>query len=334
MPDVRIGRLRGGLCVYWTSSDGKRVRHQLVARTRKEAEAEAIDIFRRENPAPVGQTVREIWDDYLAERKGRPVAETMRYTGKAILEHFGALRPDQIVTQHCRDYAAKRRKAKIKDGSIWTELGHLRTTLQWAEKRGAISKAPYIERPAKPAPKERYLTRAEIERLLAAPCEPHIRLAVLLMLSTAGRVSALLELTWDRVDMECGKINLRTEGQSTRKGRAVVPMNAGLRAALQEAREAALSDHVIEWAGGPVKSIRKGITSLAERAKVPNVSPHVFRHTAAVHMAEAGVPMSEISQYLGHSNVGITERVYARYSPDHLRRAADVVDFTRVRSAK
>jgi len=334
MPDIKIGRLRGGFCVYWTGEDGKRTRHQLDARTRKEAEAEAIDVYRAKNPAPTGQTTQQIWDDYLAERTGRSVAKTMGYTGKAILPHFGVLRPDQITTDHCRKYTAKRRKDGIKDGSIWTELGHLRTALQWAQKTRRIDHAPFIERPQKPAPKDRYLTRPEIDRLLAAPCEPHIRLAMLLMLSTAGRVSAILELTWDRVDLNRGQIDLRTTESTTKKGRAVVPMNAGLRAALQEAREAALSDHVVEWAGGPVKSIRKGIVSVAKRAKVPDVSPHVFRHTSAVHMAEAGVPMSEISQYLGHSNVAITERVYARYSPDYLRKAADVVDFTRVRAVK
>lgn len=331
MPDIRIGRLRGGLCVYWTGPDGRRVRHQLVARTRKAAEAEALDLYRAKAAPPPDCTVAELWQAYRAERAGRPIATTMDYSGRAILPHFGALRPDQITTADCRAYAAARRKAGIRDGTIWTDLGHLRSALNWAEKTGLIARAPYIERPAKPAPKERYLTRAEIDRLLAVECEPHIRLAMLLMLSTAGRVSAILELTWDRVDMDRGQIDLRTEGAATRKGRAVVPINAGLRAALQEAREAALSDHVVEWAGRPVRSIRKGIAAAAARAGIPGVSPHVFRHSAAVHMAEAGVPMSEISQYLGHSNVSVTERVYARYSPTHLRRAAEVVDFTRIR---
>jgi hypothetical protein len=48
----------------------------------------------------------------------------------------------------------------------------------------------------------------------------------------------------------------------------------------------------------------------------------LLRHTAAVLMAENGVPMSEISQYLGHNSTETTERVYARYSPDYLRKAA------------
>ena len=48
----------------------------------------------------------------------------------------------------------------------------------------------------------------------------------------------------------------------------------------------------------------------------------------------SGVPIGEISRYLGHSNSSITERVYARYSPTHLQRAAEVLDFTSLRVVK
>lgn len=53
------------------------------------------------------------------------------------------------------------------------------------------------------------------------------------------------------------------------------------------------------------------------RAGVGNVSPKILRHSAAVRMAEDGVPMEEIAQYLGHRNVNVTRRIYARFSPDH-----------------
>lgn len=46
----------------------------------------------------------------------------------------------------------------------------------------------------------------------------------------------------------------------------------------------------------------------------------------AVWMAESGRPMSEIAQYLGHSDSQITETVYARYSPHYLRRAAAALE--------
>jgi len=36
-------------------------------------------------------------------------------------------------------------------------------------------------------------------------------------------------------------------------------------------------------------------------------------------MAEEGVSMAAIAQYLGHDDDRITQRVYARFSPDYLR---------------
>src|SRR5690606_35719807 len=43
--------------------------------------------------------------------------------------------------------------------------------------------------------------------------------------------------------------------------------------------------------------------------------------------AEAGVPMEEVAQYLGHSNPNVTRSTYARFSPDHLRKAASALEF-------
>lgn len=39
-------------------------------------------------------------------------------------------------------------------------------------------------------------------------------------------------------------------------------------------------------------------------------------------MAEAGVPIEEIAQYMGHLNPNVTRSTYAQFSPDHLRKAA------------
>jgi len=258
----------------------------------------------------------------------------MMHEWKAVGPHFGHMRPDQVTTDLCRSYTALRRKVGKHDGTIWTELGHLRTVFRWAADRGLIDRAPKVDRPSKPAPKDRYLTHAEIARLLAADCAPHIHLAILLMLSTAARISAVLELTWDRVDFERNQIDLKADAAGPRKGRAVVPMNAGLRAALSQARIIAMSDYVVEWAGGPVQGIKTGFNAAVKSAGLADVSPHVLRHSAAVHMVEAGIDMNEVAQYLGHSSTAVTFRVYGRFSPTHLRKAADVLDFTTVNERK
>lgn len=334
MREYRIGRLNGRFVVAWNEPDGRRRRYRLEARTRKEAESEALDRIARETTPKGGATVADLWEQYRRYLGRRPTGKTMKYTGIAVLEHFGHMRPDQVTLEACHSYTAARLKAGKSAGSAHTELGHLRSTLTWAHKMRLIDFAPHVFRPNKPAPKDRFLTHAEIQRLRAADCEPHVRLAIELMLATAGRIGAILELTWDRVDMERRQIDLRLDAEGPRKGRATVPINDTLMAALAVAREAALSEHVIEWAGGPVKSIRRGFVRAVTGAKLANVGQHTLRHTAGVHMAAGGMPMHKISQYMGHSNTSVTERCYARFAPDHMRDAAELLDFGKLRVVK
>jgi len=334
MPDISIGRFRGGFCVYW-HEDGKRRRHSLAAHTRAEAEPEAIDVYRRETLAQrrEKETVAEIWEAYRQDLGDKPTARTMGYTGKAVLSHFGSFRPDQITTSLCRKYVSVRTAAGKSQGTIHTELGHLRSTMRFAVRERIIDKAPSIERPAKPTPKERYLKKAEIASLLDAASAPHIALAIHLLFATAGRIGAILDLTWDRVDFQRGTINLRWDDAKTRKGRAIVPMNSGVRAALQTAHNAALSDYVVEYASGKVKNIRKGFEAACRRAELENVTLHTIRHSSAVAMVSNGVPLEKVAQYLGHSNVAITYQTYARFAPDHLQDAAEILDFVQIRKA-
>lgn len=340
MPDeYRIGRLNGRYVVSWWV-DGKRKRYRLDALTPKDAEREALDVIRKEVVTGEPMTVKSLWDLYRKEKEGRRVAAAMNFEWKTIGPHFGHLRPEQVTVDTCRAYTKLRKKTLINrgkdspptpvnDGTIWTELGHLRTVMKWAaDKKHLIAKAPDIERPAKPAAKTRWLSDAEIQKLLAAKAAPHIKLAILLMLSTAARVGAVLDLTWDRVDFDNGVINLQLDAVGPRKGRAVVPMNAGLRAALKTAEAAAMTDYVVEWAGEQVKSIKTGFNAAVRDAGLTGVSPHVLRHSAAVHLAVAGTPMSRIAQYLGHTSTAVTERVYARFAPEHLREEANILDFT------
>ena len=54
---------------------------------------------------------------------------------------------------------------------------------------------------------------------------------------------------------------------------------------------------------------------------------HTLRHTGAVEMAKSGkVSMKEISSYLGHSSIIITEKVYAKYLPSFMRDSVNVMN--------
>jgi integrase len=103
-------------------------------------------------------------------------------------------------------------------------------------------------------------------------------------------------------------------------------MNAQLKEALEEAYKVrGLSNFVIEHGGNPVGSVKKGFAAAVKRAKLEDVSPHVLRHTAAVWLAEAGWPMSAIARLLGHKDSRITERVYAKFSPDYMKNMVEAL---------
>jgi len=207
--------------------------------------------------------------------------------------------------------------------------------LVWAEKQGLIARAPHIEKPNKPKPVDKFLTRAEVRALMDAATMPHVRLFIELAITTGGRSGALLDLTWDRVDFERGQIDLRNPFlQFPHKGRAVVPMNRTLRAALLVAKEGALTPFVIEWAGQRVRSVKRGLSASAKRAGLEHVSPHTLRRSAARHMVEAGVPISEVAQYLGHTSEKVTYSTYARFSLDYLKRAAAALEYDDLAMAK
>ena len=322
----KLQRFRGRWAIA-TYIDGKRIsRRQLPATSAAEASGQ----FQRlvaEFQKPPRVTIAWLWNAFREDRAGRPVAATMGYERKAVLAHFGDMAPEDITDATCRAYTRLRRAAGRHDGTIWTELGHLRTALRWAERSGFILKAPAIERPPKPPPKDRHLTRDEAEELLAAAIMPHVRLFIILAITTAARASALLDLTWDRCDVERGRIYLgNPETIRPLKGRATVPMNDTARAALAAAKEGARTNYVIEWAGDRVRKIHGGVVTAARRAGLAGVTPHALRHTAAVWMAEHGTPMSEIAQYLGHADSRITERVYSRFSPEYLRKASQALE--------
>lgn len=315
---------RGVWCAYErTVKDGKSypVRTSLRTTDRDEAERRLRDL-KSQVTKPV-TLVEDIFPKYLADKEGTGGYAVSKDNWKRLGPFFGHYHPDQIDKELSRAYVTKRRAEGVGDNTIHRELGILRAALNWADKHSPA----VVELPRKPPPKERYLTRKEYKALLDGAGLPHVRLFIILALSTAARASALLELTWSQVDFDRGIIKLAKPSEHRRKGRATVPMTVAARKALTEARNAAVSDYVIEYAGGQVTHIRKAIDRARQRAGLEDVSAHVLRHTAAVWMAESGVPMAEISQYLGHSDSKITERVYARFSPEYLRHAAAALEF-------
>src|SRR5262249_829819 len=109
-----------------------------------------------------------------------------------------------------------------------------------AETRGYCPKVKvFVPRRAKTRPNQ--LNPGDFVLVFRAAAESHVRLFLLLAICTTQRMSAILELTWDRVDFEKRTINFRVDrdqddilDSSGQKGRSRVDMNELLYRALTE----------------------------------------------------------------------------------------------------
>lgn len=89
-------------------------------------------------------------------------------------------------------------------------------------------------------------------------------------------------------------------------------------------------DMPLFWNGSRHKLTRSGITYIVQKyadmaretaSGMPTkISPHIFRHTKAMHMVQANVNPVFIKDYLGHADISTTE-VYAR-ADNEAKRAA------------
>lgn len=274
--------------------------------------------------APSSERVTDLWSLYLADRRkdGKDVTR-QEYAWKRLEPEFGGRVGTDIEKDDCRAYAKLRRRRGAAASTIATELQYLRACLNLRYGRGNNR----VWLPTGSRPRERYLNHNEVEILLENVGTPHVRLFIILAITTGARMGALLELKWDQVDFKHKSLNFNQVGrEQSHKRRPELPLNGRAYEALEEAVRGALTDWVIEWDGQPLKSIKKAIRMAAQRSGVP-CSPHVFRHTAGVWMAEADVPMQKISQFLGHTSTRVTERAYARYSPSFMKDAAAALEF-------
>jgi integrase len=320
--DWRIKLYRGKYAAV-RSNGGQTERFSLRTSDLGEAKRRLAD----HDKTPTGNTVGELVASYLDDKDKTAIrAVDLRGAWKQAESTFGHLRPDQITRDLCRSYRDQRYEAGRKPNTVRKELEVVRAALNFHKKGGSA----VFELPQPPPPKERYLTREEARGLLKA-CRrfPHVRAFIALSLATAARQSALLELTWDRVDFARRRITLSLgdSKDQDRKRRATVPMNRRAYLYLRVLQASATCPHVIEWGGHRVLSVKKGFAAACERAGLSDISPHVLRHTAASWMAEKGVDMFRISKFMGHTNTKITEERYAKLHPDFLSDAADALDF-------
>ena len=258
----------------------------------------------------------------LHEREARSLDRIVSHLG-IVDQELGAYEPKDLTSIVMERTRRKWRQQGSASGTIRTRLQHLRAALNYAERETWIERAPYIQLTKPGKPRTRYLSREEFQKVYAAAVSPHVRTFLALAVYTGMRSSTILSLTWDQVNRETGIII--PEGGTENKRRAPVPINTTLAIALSTAWMLRHGPYVVHWKGEQLKSVKKAFERTRDRSGVEHFTIHDLRRTCASWLAEADVSMDKIAVILGDS-VEITEKHYAKLSPDYLRGVTDALD--------
>ncbi|KQP55882.1 site-specific integrase [Agreia sp. Leaf283] len=215
----------------------------------------------------------------------------------------------------------------------------------------AANPAHRIRQPGVTRPEARFLTTAEVRRLLDVSESFRYDVVLRVILGTGLRRGEALALRWTDIDLENGTAKLH--GSLTRRGRALVVSGVKTKSsrrtiALSPSMVALLNRQVATQArerlraanlwhdkgfvfttatGGPVEpqNVLRTVREAAERAGLTGVTVHTLRHTYATAALMNGVAIKVVSQNLGHASIQITADTYGQLTDEAARAGAAAV---------
>lgn len=170
--------------------------------------------------------------------------------------------------------------------------------------------------------RDRWLTRTEADRLISA-CLPHMALIVRFALATGCRAREILDLEWNRVDLQRQTAWLNQTKNGTPRG---VPLNRDAVAVLREQ----IGQHpqfCFTYRGKPIKAnvSNKGWFAAVEKAGLEDFRFHDLRHTWASWHRQAGTSCDELKELGGWKTRSMVDR-YAKFATEHLATAAKRIE--------
>ena len=313
---------------YWwiatTLPDGQRIRQSAGTEDRKEAEALLakfkLEAFRAAN---FGIKPERSWQEAV-----------VRYlTSKSTLRSF---RDVQRICRMLDPYLGRLMLSQINGDIIWQVtqgelkrgnavatvnryLALVRSVLRMARDEWQwLDSVPKVRLLSGEVERDRWLTRAEADRLIAA-CAPHFAALVRFALATGCRAREITGLEWDRVDLARRTAWLNRTKNGTPRG---VPLNSDAIAVL-EAERGKHPVYCFTYRGEP---IGWDVTNTAWRtalrkAGISDFRFHDLRHTWASWHRQAGTSCDELKDLGGWKTRSMVDR-YAKFATENLAAAA------------
>ncbi|MFN0263810.1 tyrosine-type recombinase/integrase [Tepidamorphus sp. 3E244] len=217
---------------------------------------------------------------------------------------------------------AEFRKRGNKNSTINRKLACVGKLLRKHHKRGQLDRLPDLTKYPERNARVRYLSPEEEAALFEVMDwqNPQYGQLCRFLVDSGARVGEAIGLKWTDVsDHQCIFWETKTNSPRT------VPLTSAAMAAIESQRGTE--------PGGPFASVRycnfrnawvraKSRVGLADDTQVV---PHILRHTCASRLAQAGVDIKRIQEFLGHRTMTMTLR-YAHLAPSHLDQCARALE--------
>jgi integrase/recombinase XerD len=252
------------------------------------------------------------------------LARLSEWAGKNSLELIS------LTRQELREWLIDLGAEKLSENSKRRLISAVRGFYKFLMFDGHISKNPAedLVAPQKSFYLPRFLNRAEIEMLLAAPdTSTEIGLrdrAILELMYASGlRVSEAANLKISNIDIDQGIVTTIGKGSKTRRvpvGSSAIEWLKSYLALRRKRENIDIENIFLTAAGLPINRqiIHAFIVEYAKKCGLEGVSPHTLRHSFATHLVQNSADIRSVQQMLGHADISTTQ-IYTHITNKQLK---------------
>lgn len=270
--------------------------------------------------------------EYLEIEKGLSTntIDAYRRDLSAFLDFCSALDVNElpdVQRTHINSYIRDLREKTYSATSVVRKVASLRGFFKWLCAAEICVQNPTltIEQPKIPKRLPKIMSVGEIENILREDLTKIERLIVELLYGGGLRVSELVDLKTNSIDLSANYLKCRGKGSKER----LVPLGSKAKEALKDYFEQ--RDFLVKKFSLETKNLliadsgrfltRQDIYNFIHKQgqKIhKNISPHTLRHSFATHLLENGADLRIVQELLGHSDVSTTQ-LYTHISKKRLK---------------
>jgi len=341
-----------GCISFGYSASGKRRRKKVHGATKQEV----LDKLRQVQGRGAEEASKLTMEQYLlrwlentAREKTGPTTypRYKQIINNQLIPYLGQLPLAKFSAFHVEDFYAEMKRKGVANGSRYQAALVLTNALRHAVRLKLLPSNPASEVPKpKLDPREmRVFDENEVKAFLESAKRSRHHALFVLAVTTGMRRGELLAMHWPDVDFDAGTVTIRRtlvmvgntfllKEPKTKAGRRTITIPTFALAVLHEHRKKMVARGFADRAvfcncrGAFIRGYNllcESFWPILTRANLPRIRFHDLRHTHATALLSHGLPIKAVSQRLGHSDVGITLRVYAHVLPNDDAKLAGAV---------